>query len=159
MMMVAPGILTLMSGVNAHFDDNQRGFTGFLSQPCCAASTSNASGYANQNALGSCLGAQTDGTGGPYPAAATSDCQNQSVVPVFIVPDTRYDVGFSPSNITISRGGAVLFTSQQPGCTIQPWQEPNDAQGPFLQVSFDAPGTYRYSCQENPSIGGVIQVK
>jgi serine/threonine protein kinase len=145
-MMVAPGLLNLLSGANRRFDDTSTG--GFASSYIGPSSTDS-----------SCLPAYTDAAGGPYPAVESTECLNQPLVQVSVVPDAFLDVGFSPSNITVTRGTTVQFYQLQQGCTIQFTDAASAKQDPYAGLEFDKPGTYRYACQEFPNVGGVIHVR
>lgn len=145
-MMVAPGLLNLLTGASRHFDNGQAG--GF---PPSYIGPSNPSD--------SCPPAPTDAAGGPYPSAITSMCLEQMVVQVNVVPDAVQDVGFSPSNITIARDSTVQFNQLQSGCTIQFANPISAGQDPSVGVEFNTPGTYRYYCQEQPTVAGLIHVQ
>jgi serine/threonine protein kinase len=145
-MMVAPGLLNLLTGANRHFDESP---TGSFAPSYIGPSSS----------YGSCPSAATDATGGPYPAAVPTPCLYHELVQIYIVPDAALDVGFAPSNITISRGTTVQFNQLQSGCTIEPPNMQSTSQDPYVGWKFNRPGTYRYSCQELPNIAGVIHVQ
>jgi plastocyanin len=66
--------------------------------------------------------------------------------------------GFSPSNITVSRGTTVRFVWKSSGHNLSPFHTQIEAEGYVFSKTFDVAGRYAYSCQVHPGQNGVITV-
>lgn len=105
-----------------------------------------------------CVPANTDGQGGPYPAAVSSRCTGLRQVEVDVISDPKIGGGFSPSNITISAGTTVLFVWKSGGHNLHPFQDQIQDTGYTLRRSFPTKGDYSYECQIHPGQNGIIHV-
>ena len=105
-----------------------------------------------------CLPANTDGQGGPYPAAVTSRCTGVKLVEVDVVTDPKLGGGFSPSNITISAGTTVLFVWKSGGHNLHPFQDQPQDSGYTLRRGFPTRGDFPYECQIHPGQYGIVHV-
>ncbi|MGH2410545.1 MAG: hypothetical protein ACRDGS_09275, partial [Chloroflexota bacterium] len=83
-----------------------------------------------------CAPANTDGQGGPYPAAVSSRCTGLRQVEVDVITDPKLGGGFSPSNITISAGTTVIFVWKSGGHNLHPWQDQIQDTGYTLRRNF-----------------------
>jgi plastocyanin len=108
---------------------------------------------------GACVPAATDGNGGPYPAASSSNCTGKKFVEVDVVDDPKTVGGFSPSNITVSAGTSVKFVWKSSGHNLSPFHNGIEASGFTFSRVFDKRGDYPYSCQVHPGQNGVVHVK
>jgi len=105
-----------------------------------------------------CAPANTDGQGGPYPAAVSSRCTGLRQVEVDVISDPKIGGGFSPSNITISAGTTVLFVWKSGGHNLHPFQDQIQDTGYTLRRNFPTKGDYSYECQIHPGQNGIIHV-
>jgi hypothetical protein len=146
LMMVAPGLLSVASAGFGPNEANSRMYSSPAIGPGLPAD---------------CAPAATDGAGGPYPALNSVDCTGQVAVSIMVVgSDPQSQVGFEPSNITVSRDTTVEFESMAaPDCTLQ-LQGAGAVSQPQLSVVFlSSPGDIQYWCQEYPNVKGVIHVQ
>jgi plastocyanin len=136
----------------------------------CGGSSDNAGQAAPQTPAGQtptpfpspvpgCVAAATDGHGGPYPAAVSSDCRGHKSVEVDIVNDPKMVGGFSPSNVTISPGTVVEFVWKSSGHNLSPFHTEIEDTGFIYRKTFDHAGVYTYSCQVHPGQNGVVFVR
>ena len=94
-----------------------------------------------------CVPAPTDGHGGPYPAAVSSECSRRKTVEVDIVNDPKTVGGFSPSNVTVSPGTVVDFVWKSSGHNLSPFHDQIEDTGYVYRRTFNRAGEYDYSCQ------------
>ena len=106
-----------------------------------------------------CAPAATDGNGGPYPAAAASDCQHRKQVEVDVVTDPKTAGGFSPSNMLISVGTTVRFVWKSGGHNLSPFHTDIEDTGYSFSKVFAVHGQYSYQCQVHPGQNGLIVVR
>ncbi len=109
--------------------------------------------------LAGCVPASTDGNGGPYPAATSSDCTRQKTVEIDVVNDPKTIGGFSPSNVRVSRGTTVTFVWKSSGHNLSPFHTDIEDTGYVFRKTFDRAGEYDYNCQVHPGQNGVIFVR
>jgi plastocyanin len=109
--------------------------------------------------LAGCAPASTDGSGGPYPAAASSDCTRRKTVEVDIVDDPKTIGGFSPSNVKVSPGTVVVFVWKSSGHNLSPFHTDIEDTGFIYRKTFDKTGEYDFNCQVHPGQNGVIFVR
>lgn len=107
-----------------------------------------------------CRPAGTNGNGGPYPAATGSDCLGMPVVEVDLIADPRSVGGFSPSNITISKGTTVTWVWKTGGRhNLAPFHTAVEGIGFRFSKTFDQQGSYPYRCQLHPGQNGLVLVR
>ncbi len=110
-------------------------------------------------ALAACAPASTDGRGGPYPAAESSDCTGRKTVEIDVVDDPKTVGGFAPSNVTITRGTVVAFVWKSSGHNLSPFHTDIEDTGYVFRKTFDQAGSFDFSCQVHPGQNGVIFVR
>ncbi|MDB5057401.1 MAG: hypothetical protein JWO59_873 [Chloroflexi bacterium] len=106
-----------------------------------------------------CAPASTDGNGGPYPAASSSNCTGMKTVEVDVINDPKTTGAFSPSNITVSAGTTVKFVWKSSGHNLSPFHDGIEAEGYTFSKTFDKSGNYPYSCQVHPAQNGIVHVQ
>jgi plastocyanin len=106
-----------------------------------------------------CVPANNDGNGGPYPATKSANCKTLKSVTVWVVADPTIGGGFEPSNITIKKGTKVTWIWQAGGHNLAPFDPTIESQGHKFSKTFTKAGTYKYMCQVHPGQNGVVIVK
>jgi plastocyanin len=150
-MMVAPGLLTLMSGITTRYD----------------GSTSQASALpfpAEQATVpaalpGACAVIGSDVPEGEPISEYIGDCTGRQVTRIAIVADQGKHARFSPSSVTIRHGDVVRFDWRTSNCNVAPWLATVGFSGSFLELSFDNPGDYVFACTTQPGVDGVVHVQ
>jgi serine/threonine protein kinase/plastocyanin len=159
MMMVAPGLLTLMSGVTAHYDGNmsQSPVIQYSMNPYALSSDEPA--HVSSALPGACAVVGSDVPEGEPISEYIGDCSGRNVTQIMIVKDQGAHVRFLPASVTIQTGEVVRFDWQTSTCIVEPWRSTVGFKGMFVELSFDAPGDYPFACGTIPGLDGVVHVR
>lgn len=127
--------------------------------PTSVATRSPATIATPTNGASTCQPAASDGNGGPYPAAISTDCTGTREVTIDVIGDPKIGGGFAPSNITISHGTTVTFIWKSSGHNLSPFVKDLQDVGYTYRKTFGVPGDYPYQCQIHAGMNGVIHVR
>jgi plastocyanin len=157
-MMVAPGLFTLMSGSRFESSTSQSSAIPFPVVQWTAP-TSVPAQY--PEALpGACAVVGSDVPEGEPISEYIGDCSGRKVTRIAIVAVQGKHAGFSPSSVTIRHGDVVRFDWRTSNCNVvAPWRATVGFAGSFLELSFDNPGDYSFACDTLPGVTGVVHVQ